>query len=234
VSRRVLAVCALELAYLLGVLACSAGLGLLFPDLPGYSVTGPSQSLVLVLSSAGVLLLVLAVRNLWSLVGFNSPYAWRNLHLYWLPGLLLLAPFVAGVRPLPGTDVFLLPLVAYAATAVFEEGLWRGVIFGVLRPSGVWPAVLISSLLFGLGHLGNSALRGASPLIAAQALGAGVSGVGLAALRLRTETVWPLIAIHLFHDLFLQMSMLPIPVVEVVVDTILLIYGVVLVRSAKR
>jgi membrane protease YdiL (CAAX protease family) len=233
VSRPVLLVCGLEVAYLVGLLACSAVLGALAPDLPGYSVSGPSQSLVLVLVSAG-LLLGLAVRNRWSFAGFTPQRAWRNLHLYWLPVLLLAVPFAGGIRPLAGGDVLLLLVVAYAATAVFEEGFWRGVIFGILRPSGVWQAVLISSLLFGLGHLGNSALRGASPLIAAQAFGAGVSGVGLAALRLHTNTIWPLIAVHFLHDLFLQMSVLPIPLVEVVVDTILLIYGVLLVRSASR
>ena len=44
---------------------------------------------------------------------------------------------------------------------------------GLLRPTGLWQAVLVSSLLFGLGHLGNSVLRGLSPIIAAQAVGAG-------------------------------------------------------------
>ena len=94
----------------------------------------------------------------------------------------------------------------------------------------LWRAVLISSLLFGLGHLGNSVLRGISPIIAAQAFGAGVQGVGFAALRLRTNTIWPLIAIHALHDLFLQMGTLPIPLVEVPIDTILLVYGIFLLR----
>ena len=39
-----------------------------------------------------------------------------------------------------------------------------------MRPTGLWRAVLVSSLLFGLGHLGNSVLRAISPIIAAQAL----------------------------------------------------------------
>jgi hypothetical protein len=121
-------------------------------------------------------------------------------------------------------------LLAYLATALYEESLWRGAILGLLRPTGVWRAVLLSSLLFGLGHLANSALRGLSLLILAQAFGAAVQGFGLAALRLRTNTVWPLIPLHALHDVFLQLGNLPIPVIQVPIDTIFLIYGIVLLR----
>jgi membrane protease YdiL (CAAX protease family) len=213
------------------VIAGSFGLSVVFPDLPGYSVTGPSQSLVLVLVSAAGLLVLVAALGWWTLAGFTPPAEWRDLRLYWLPVLLLAAPFVAGVRPIPPEALGLL-VVAYVATAVFEEGMWRGVMLGLLRPTGVWQAVLVSSLLFGLGHLGNSALRGISPIIAAQAVGAGVQGVGFAALRLRTNTLWPLIVIHALHDLFLQMGTLPIPLIEVPIDTALLIYGIFLLRRA--
>lgn len=228
--RRPLAtVVLIEIAYIAFVVASSYALTALVSGLPGYSVTGPSQSLILVLVSAGLLLCIIAALRWWTLAGFTPPTRWRDLRLYWLPVVLLAAPFVGGIRSL-APDTFWLLLVGYAATAVFEEGLWRGVMLGLLRPTGLWRAVLISSLLFGLGHLGNAALRGISPTIAAQAFGAGVQGVGLAALRLRTNTIWPLIAIHLLHDLFLQMGTLPIPVIEVPIDTLLLAYGIFLLR----
>ena len=130
--------------------------------------------------------------------------------------------------------VGLIVVVAYAATAVFEEGMWRGVMLGLLRPTGVWRAVLISSLLFGLGHLGNTALRGISFLIVLQAFGAAIQGIGFAALRLRTNTIWPLIIIHGLHDLSLQMSTLPIPLLEAPMETALCIYGIVLLRHYNR
>ena len=124
-------------------------------------------------------------------------------------------------------------LIGYVATAVFEEIVWRGVIVDVLRPLGVWPAVLGSSLLFGLGHLSNSALRGFSVLILLQAFGAAVQGVGLAALRLRTNTIWPLIAIHALHDLSLQLGTLPIAAVEAPISTIICVYGIYLLRGGR-
>ena len=38
--------------------------------------------------------------------------------------------------------------------------------------------------------------------------------------------------IHALHDLSLQMGLLPIPLVEVPIDTAMLIYGIVLLRRA--
>jgi membrane protease YdiL (CAAX protease family) len=66
-----------------------------------------------------------------------------------------------------------------------------------------------------------------------QAFGAAIQGVGFAALRLRTNTIWPLIVIHGLHDLFLQLSTLPIPLLEAFIETALCIYGVVLLRHHK-
>jgi hypothetical protein len=111
--------------------------------------------------------------------------------------------------------------------------MWRGITVGLLRPLGVWPAVLISSLLFGLGHLGNSLLRGFSAMILLQAFGAMVQGIGFAALRLRTNTIWPIIGIHLLHDLFLHIGRLPIPLADAVSATIVAAYGIYLLRAGR-
>ena len=228
-ANPVLSVVGIQLVESLVVVLGGIALTRLWPSLPGYSVRGPSQSLVLVLVLLVLLLVLLAVFGWWSLAGFTRRSRWRQLRLYWLPGVLLLVPFAGGVRPIPLSALGLL-VVAYLATAIFEEGLWRGVMVGLLRPAGVWRSVLISSVLFGAAHLANSALRGVSLLIAAQAFGAAVQGIGFAALRLRTNTVWPLILIHAVHDLFLQMSALPIPLVEAPIATITAIYGIVLLR----
>ncbi len=101
----------------------------------------------------------------------------------------------------------------------------------MLSRLGLWPAVLISSLLFGLTHMSNQLLRGASFLIVLQAFGAAVQGIGYAALRLRTNMIWLLIVIHALHDVTLQMGHLPIAMVEAPIDTIIAIYGVILLRK---
>jgi membrane protease YdiL (CAAX protease family) len=222
----------LELFFAALVIAGAAALRAVFPDLPGYSVKGLSQSLILVLFTLAVLLMIIAAFRWWTLAGFTRLSHWRNLRLYWLPVLLLLVPFVGGIQ-IPPLSVIGLLAIAYVATAVFEEGLYRGVMLGLLRPLGAWPAVLVSSLMFGLAHLSNVALRGVSFLIVLQAFGAALQGIGLAALRLRTNTIWPLIAIHAVHDLSLQMGTLPIPMVEALIETTFCIYGIVLLRHHK-
>ena len=60
-----------------------------------------------------------------------------------------------------------------------------------------------------------------------------MQGVGLAALRLRTNTIWPLIAIHALHDLSLQLGTLPIAAVEAPISTIICVYGIYLLRGGR-
>lgn len=222
----------LELLAAAVVLVGALVLTIAAPGLPGYSVIAPSQSLVLVLLLAVGLLVALAASRRWAFAGFTAPGRWRRLRLYWLPVLLLAAPFVAGAH-LPAPPALGILALGYFATALWEEGMWRGLVLGLLRPLGIWPAVLISSALFGLGHLTNSALRGASVLILLQAFGAAVGAVGYAALRLRTDTIWPLIAIHAAHDFALQLGNLPIPLIEAPIDTVLLVYAIVLLRRPR-
>jgi membrane protease YdiL (CAAX protease family) len=110
------------------------------------------------------------------------------------------------------------------------------VILRVLLPKGVWAAVLISSLLFGLAHSTNLFLHfsGQPVLVGLQILGAFTHGVGLAALRLRTNTLWPLILLHAFGDLFLHLGNLPVPLMDAAVDAVLLIYDIVLIETMRR
>lgn len=128
-------------------------------------------------------------------------------------------------------------VLGYALTGFFEEALFRGLILGVLRPAGVWPAVWISSALFGAAHLPNM-LFGQAPAIAvAQAVGAFCFGVGYAAVRLHTANVLPLMVLHFLTDLFLRIDALPTWAhwtAMVGGDTLLLIYGLILLRQSVR
>ena len=80
-------------------------------------------------------------------------------------GLALMAAIVAvaaviGVYRLqgPGDAHFLLPALVLAGLfpAVSEELLFRGILFRWIEEfAGTWPALIISSLLFGASHLAN-------------------------------------------------------------------------------
>ncbi|MFN8498424.1 MAG: CPBP family intramembrane glutamic endopeptidase [Anaerolineae bacterium] len=200
------------------------------PGLPGYGA-GVSASLVLILVGVVLVAGLLAAFRWWRMAGFVGLSQWRDLRLLWLPLLTLPLPLLGGLRPLERSALGIL-IVGYLATGFVEEGLYRGAILGLLRPTGIWRAVILSSLLFGLAHLGNILLRGNPSLVALQALGSATGGVGLAALRLRTRTIWPLIAIHALNDLFLQMGTLPVPLVDAAHDIILLVYGIYLLRPS--
>ena len=212
------------------VLAGAALLTALFPSMLGYG-RGLSQSLVLVLVGALLVAALLTGFGWWRLAGFVGTAKWRNLHVLWLPVLILVLPLLGGVRPMPTNELLTL-VVGYAATAFFEEALYRGVVLGLLRPRGIWSAVIISSVLFGLVHLSNIALRGNPGLIALQALGAATGGVGMAAIRVRTRTIWPGIGLHALHDLFLQLGRLPVPLVSALNSIILFVYAFYLLRPS--
>ena len=97
---------------------------------------------------------------------------------------------VEGLNPLG----FLLPATAMAlSSGVFEELLFRGVLFGAVeRWFGSWAALVVSSLAFGLVHLLNpqGSLEGAL-FIAVEA------GVLLAAAYMLTRRLWLSIGFHM-------------------------------------
>lgn len=171
----------------------------------------------------------------WRLIGYNGPTQWHNLWLLLLPAIAIFLPLIGGVKAIDaGTLLFL--LAGYLLTGFYEETLFRGVLLRILHPKGVWLAVLLSSLLFGLAHSTNIFLRfsGNPVLLGLQVFGAFTFGIGFAALRLRTNTLWPLILLHAFGDLFLHLGNLPLPIMDAAIDTILLIYGIILIEMMRR
>lgn len=179
-----------------------------------------------------LVVVVVATSRLWAFTGVNGPSRWRDRRLLVLPTLMVIAPVVTGIKPL-SLDYLLFLVCAYALTGFTEELIWRGLIIGVLRPTGIWPAVLFGSLLFGLAHLPNVFFRESAILVVFQAIGAFCFGVGFAALRLRTGTLVPLMVIHALHDLCAQIGALPAIPLLVAQDTILLLYGIYLLRPSK-
>ncbi len=167
----------------------------------------------------------------WHEVGFTPISEWRNLRLLVLPAGIAVVPLLAGVDPIAASTLLFL-VVGYSLTGLAEEAFARGLLIRTLQPSGVLRAVFVSSLLFALLHLGNLVIRGGSPAISiAQAVGAFSFGVGFAALRIRTWTIWPLVALHMVHDLVLNTMSLPLIPVAVAQDVALLVIGLYLIRE---
>ncbi|MBX0330939.1 CPBP family intramembrane metalloprotease [Oscillochloris sp. ZM17-4] len=173
----------------------------------------------------------------WRESGFNRPAAWRSLGLLWLPAAMIFAlPFALGFR---GDELGVAGALAagYLLVGLREETLWRGVTLYALRRLGPMRAAMICGLLFGLSHLANLSFRASPAIVLAQVVGAATGGFGYAALRLRTNTIWPLIILHAFGDFSLHFGRLPVIPVEVARDVVLLCYGISLLwgwRGADR
>jgi uncharacterized protein len=206
----------------------SAALGLaakaLFPQYQPEFIATIALSLVVALA--------LSVLGWWKTAGFNFPREWRDSRLMIVPFLIVLGlPFLKGIKTSDAATFFYLA-IAYALTGFMEESLMRGVVMRVLKSTGTTKSVVISSLLFGLMHIGNLLYR--SPFIVlAQMLGAFVHGIGLGAIRLRTDTLWFPVILHGLHDMALKYTNFPAIPLDVVQVTLLMIYGIWLLRGWK-
>lgn len=92
----------------------------------------------------------------------------------------------------------------------------------------------MSAVLFGLSHGTNVLFRSNVTLVGAQMFGSFCDGVGMAALTLAMGTIWPAVVLHAVHDLFLQLGPLPVAAVSAVYDTVLLVFGLVVLRRLAR
>ena len=164
----------------------------------------------------------------WRSTSFSTPWReWRNRRLLVLPLALTLLPFLGGVRNVDTGTIALL-VVGYALNSIAEDGMFRGLMPRVLRSRGLLIAVVLSSLLFGLAHFGNIVSRPdqSVAITAAQALGAFTQGIGLVAVRLAMDTIWPVMLVHFLGDLFGQLGGLPIVLSNVIESVVMLVFGI--------
>lgn len=188
---------------------------------------------IALMGMSALVALALSALGWWKAAGFNLPAEWRDSRLMIIPFVIVLGlPFLAGVKTSDaGTFVYL--AIAYALTGFMEEGLMRGIVLRVLKPTGTTRSVVISSLLFGLMHIGNLLYR--NPFIVfAQMIGAFVHGIGLGAIRLRTNTLWFPVILHALHDLALKYTHFPAIPLDVAQVTLLMFYGIYLLRGWKN
>ena len=164
--------------------------------LPGSSLEERAQ----VFQALAALLSIglLALLGWWRRVGFRQP---RDLHLVLVPVVfLILAPMLGGVElPQPAAVGSL--VLGVAITAWSEEVLFRGIAWHALLPTGLPRAVALTSVLFGSLHLARVALGGSLEDVLPMAIATTLGGIGYAALRHRTGSIWPVIAFHAAFNL---------------------------------
>jgi membrane protease YdiL (CAAX protease family) len=211
--------------------------------LPGAAVTGRiGLSWALAAMFALALLLASSRRRE---AGLCAPQPWKTLWLVWPPllyALLMLLLAWAGGWPQP--RVLLIVACNAALVAISEELMFRAILLqGMLDRYAVWPAVLMSSALFGLAHLANGLATGDVSGALWQAVAATLQGVGYAAIRLRTRSVWPMVLVHGLWDYALVTATLPnpaedgasiLPTIALLAVLPLCLYGVYLLRPSQR
>ena len=140
--------------------------------------------------------------------GFNAPSRWRSLRLLWLPAVLTLISMSAlALVRVPSVSVLFGAALLTLLTGINEEARFRGVILQALLPYGWLRAALLSALFFSASHLVN--VLASSPLVvSAQLIATFLMGLGYAACRLRTNTIWPLIVLHACNDLSIAVGTL--------------------------
>lgn len=148
------------------------------------------------------LLAVVLLFRWWAELGLAQGPQPGTLRVIW-PWLLFLALFAANVASagLPPPSVTLFILVNTALVGWSEEVMFRGIVLrGLYRSFGIWAAILGSSLAFGAIHVLNVFLTGDLRGAVIQAVAAFLSGVFLAAVRLRTGSLWTGIVLHALWD----------------------------------
>jgi membrane protease YdiL (CAAX protease family) len=191
----------------------SAALSLLFAlaRLPDPALLSEGM-LALAAVAALALVAQLVERRTAAEVGLWGPGAPRDLAAGFLIGAALLS-LVIGVLALagwyrvlglgwatPGEQLagLLRALLLFLLVAVFEETLFRGIIFRAIEDGlGSWVALVVSAGFFGAAHLANPGASGASA--AAIAIEAGLL---LGAAYMLTRNLWLPIGIHWAWNLF--------------------------------
>lgn len=143
----------------------------------------------------------------WRRIGFRP--AGSNADLLWfvVPFLPMLINFIPGLE-LTSLRHVLVVLAITLMVGFVEEAVFRGLMFKMLESRGVWRAVIVTSLLFGLTHALNVLTGKSLAEDAAQIFYAVAIGFAYAALVWRRGIIWPLVIAHFAID-FVNMLQKP-------------------------
>jgi membrane protease YdiL (CAAX protease family) len=172
----------------------------------------------------------------WGTVRITAPVN-RRAVVYLFPfAVVVFVPVVFGLavpevsliqgQVLPTWAALVVIVVGVAlGAALSEELIYRGVLLRALEPRSRLLAVVLPATMFGLSHvsqviLGNSLAEWLPQMLLIIPL-----GIGLGAVALRLESLWPLILWHFVVDVTGSLSANAPPVYELIVVGFLLLVG---------
>lgn len=171
----------------------------------------------------------------WREVGFNRPSSRRNLLLLWFPILVIVLTLSGGVR-VSGPFFLGAILFAVALESFGSELLFRGVMWRALAPSGLFKAIIITSFLSGGLTLVRTLSSGPWTEAVYLTLTATCGGFTYAAIRWRTASIWPSIAIHFALALSIDVAMVRasiFPYLLFATTVGFIIYGLFILRNQR-
>jgi membrane protease YdiL (CAAX protease family) len=108
---------------------------------------------------------------------------------------------------LPSATITAILALNMLLVGLSEELMFRSIMFrGLLARFRVWPAILLTSLLFGLVHSLNVFTTGQMEQAVLQSAAAFMQGLAYLAIRIRTRSVWPMVIVHALWDFSLMLS----------------------------
>jgi len=160
-----------------------------------------------------IAVLIIAGLKWWREAGFTPVGEWQDLHLYIIPCLLTCLILLPGIRLNSIAEAAPISnLVFYLLLGFREEAFNRGIIQAALSHRSKSQAIFLSSVLFGLIHISRLLFgRGSLFFIILQILRSTAWGFGMAVLRARTQTIIPLMILHAFTLVFIDVAMANIP-----------------------
>lgn len=202
-----------------------------------------SLDLPMMLLNAIFAAILISIMRWWGETGFNATSHWKNLHFLIIPLALLIGPTLFLQPQLPSPDRIIVLIIVTLLIGFQEEAIFRGVLLRTFMSRSTMQAVLISAAIFGIIHA-NSFLAGRDPLfVVSQIISSFLGAIGLGALRVRMNTIVPLVLLHALND-FLQFSAtggleagevpLYISILKIVIAGLLALYGLYLLRGYKE
>lgn len=137
----------------------------------------------------------------WNDMRFNAPLP-GTLKVLWFPALYLLVFYAMSASlGFPPLSTLMFVFINTAIVGFSEEGMFRGVLYRALRTrQNIWPAILVSSVLFGSVHLLNAFTTGHVFQSVLQSIGATMSGFVFVAMLLRTGSIIVPMVYHALWD----------------------------------
>jgi uncharacterized protein len=146
-----------------------------------------------------IVVILLSVMGWWRIVGFRPPDQPTDLLYFIVPFLPAIVSLAVGVEL--NNVLLLIQLLAITFLVGFaEETIFRGLMLTALKPKGIWTAVIVTSVLFGLSHSLNVLSGKNLADIVTQILYALAIGFAFAALVLKKGILYPLVLAHFLID----------------------------------